>query len=184
MTSLILGYIGTAIAIAGFQLKKQWQIIISQCLSNLLVALSYLFLDLSKITGGAMCLVGGVHTLINYFYLRKDKNPPKYIAVVFFFVYALVSAGVLYMAGNVNVPYDLLPTIGSMLFLVGVSSTNPRFTRVIFFFNMIIWTTYDFMAAPIAWANLVTHIGILISIIVGIVRYDILEPRKVKNTKA
>lgn len=174
--SLIFGYAATVAAIIGFQLKKQHHIIISQFFANSLVALSYIVLDISKIAGGVTCLVGAAQTFINFLYLKKDKTPPKGITLVFLAAY--IGASVLTLSlspQTASIPYDLLPLLGSFAFLISVSTKNSTATRYWFFANIIIWIVYDAAASPVAVANLVTHICILISIIVGIVRYDILK---------
>ena len=173
--SLIFGYAATVAAIIGFQLKKQHHIIISQFFSNSLVALSYIVLDISKIAGGITCLVGAAQTLINFFYLKKDKTPPKGLTLVFLAAYIGASVFALSVADAIRFPYDLLPLLGSFAFLIGVSTKNSTATRYWFLANIIIWIVYDAAAAPVAVANLVTHTCILISVIVGIVRYDILK---------
>lgn len=173
--SLAFGYAGTIAAVLGFQLKKQRQIVISQCIANLLVALSYVVLSWTKISGGAICIVAAVHTFINYTFLKKDKTPPKMIGVIFFFAYVAVSVLTIVLSGEFRFPYDLLPLFGAIALLFGVSTSDPRKTRLFFFVNTLIWITYDFMAAPVAVANLVTHIFILCSVVTGIIRYDILK---------
>ena len=179
--SLIFGYVATAAAIVGFQLKKQSHIIISQMISNTFVALSYFLLGPTKMAGGFACFVGALQTLTNYFYLRKNQNPKKYITVIFFFGYVASFIVTAYLAQKVTLPNDLLPLIGSMIFLFAVSIQNSTVTRILFFLNMLVWITFDCIATPVATANLVTHICILISVIVGFVRYDILKKGEVKN---
>ncbi len=173
--SQIFGYAATIVSIIGFQLKKQWQIILSQFFSNAFVALSYLFLGLKKMSGGAVCLVGALQTLTNFFYLKKEKTPPRALTGVFLALYVAASVFTLYIAETVKVPYDLLPLFGSLIFLIGVSIKNSTATRFLFLANMLVWIAYDVMAAPIAIANMVTHLCILISVVVGIVRYDIIK---------
>ncbi|MBQ3115075.1 MAG: YgjV family protein [Clostridia bacterium] len=175
--SLIFGYIATAAAMVGFQLKKQSQIIISQMVSNSFIALSYFMLGTTKMAGGFACVVGALQTLINYFYLRKKKNPKKYITAIFFFGYVASFVVTAYLAQQVVLPNDLLPLIGSMIFVFAVSIQNSTATRIMFFFNMLIWITFDCIATPVATANLITHICILISVIVGFLRYDLLKMR-------
>mgnify|MGYP002514187313 CR=1 FL=1 len=72
--SLIFGYTATALSIIGFQLKKQWQIILSQSISNLMVALSYIVLDISNMAGGIVCMVGALHTFINFLFFSLPKG--------------------------------------------------------------------------------------------------------------
>lgn len=177
--SLIFGYVATALSIIGFQLKKQWQIILSQSVSNLMVALSYIVLDISNMAGGIVCLVGALHTFINFLFFRKDRMPPKVIKYIFLLLYLSSAAFTIYLAGKVNFPYDFIPPVASIFFLLGVSTKNPKTTRALFFVNIIFWITYDLLAKPIALANLCTHLLTFASLIAGIIRYDLLK----KGTK-
>lgn len=178
MISNIFGYAGTLVAVIGFQLKKQSKIIIFQFLANLLVALSYLALGGTKMAGGAVCFVASIQTFINYLYFRKDNSPPKIITVVSLFVYVAVSAVTVYLSGNMTVFYAWIPLLGSIIYMAAVSTQNSTLTRFLFLLNMLVWITYDVISQPIAVANLVTHICILISILLGIFRYDLRQKTK------
>ena len=175
MLSLIFGYTATIISIIGFQLKKQWQIILSQCLANLLVALSYIVLDLSNMAGGIVCMVGALHTFINFLFFRRDTMPPKIIKYIFLVLYLSSAAFTIYLAGVVNFPYDFIPPVASIFFLLGVSTKSPKTTRALFFVNILFWIAYDLLAKPIALANLCTHLLTFTSLVAGIIRYDILK---------
>ena len=74
-----------------------------------------------------------------------------------------------------NLPYDLLPLLGSAFFVVGVSVKKAKTTRAFFFFNTLVWILYDVLASPVAVGNLITHLAIMASVILGILRYDILK---------
>ncbi len=173
--SLVFGYTATALAIIGFQLKRQWQIILSQSISNLLVALSYIVLDISNMAGGIVCMVGALHTFINFLFFRRDRMPPKVIKYIFLILYLSSAAFTIYLAGKVNFPYDFIPPVASIFFLLGVSTKNPKTTRALFFVNILFWIAYDLLAAPIALANLCTHLLTFTSLVAGIIRYDILK---------
>lgn len=173
--SLIFGYIATALAIIGFQLKKQWQIILSQSISNLMVALSYIVLDISNMSGGIVCIIGALHTFINFLFFRKDRMPPKIIKYLFLILYLSSAAFTISLAGEVHFPYDFIPPVASIFFLLGVSTKKPRITRSLFFVNILFWIAYDLIASPIAIANLSTHILTFASLLAGIIRLDILK---------
>ncbi len=178
MLSLIFGYTATIISIIGFQLKKQWQIILSQCLANLLVALSYIVLDLSNMSGGIVCMVGALHTFINFLFFRRDRMPPKVIKYIFLILYLSSAALTISLAGEVHFPYDFIPPVASIFFLLGVSTKKPKTTRALFFVNILFWITYDLIASPIALANLCTHLLTFASLVAGIIRYDILKKKE------
>ncbi len=181
--SLIFGYTATALAIIGFQLKRQWQIILSQSISNLLVALSYIVLDISNMAGGIVCMVGALHTFINFLFFRRDRMPPKVIKYIFLILYLSSAAFTIYLAGKVNFPYDFIPPVASIFFLLGVSTKNPKTTRALFFVNILFWIAYDLLASPIALANLCTHLLTFTSLVAGIIRYDILKKGEKQTDK-
>lgn len=171
MISLILGGASTVAAVIGMQLKKQWQIVLSQCISNLLVACSYFFLDLSKMSGAIICIIGALQTFINFLFLKKKQGPPKLVTAFFLLAYIVASFVVANISGNMRIPYDFLPMLGSVFFLLGVSTKSATTARYMFFFNILVWITYDLMAEPIAYGSLLTHTCIFISVVTGIIRY-------------
>ncbi|MBR4866917.1 MAG: YgjV family protein, partial [Clostridia bacterium] len=52
--SQIVGYIGTATAVVGFQVKARKHLLLCQIFSNLLVALSFVLLGPDKLAGGSI----------------------------------------------------------------------------------------------------------------------------------
>lgn len=175
MISLVLGGAGTVASVVGFQLKKQKHIVFSQFLANLLVALSYLALEWSKMAGGLVCLLGAIQSLITFLFLQKGKDAPKALPVMALVCYAAATLLTIVLSGSTNYFYDLLPLMGSFCFALGIGAGKESISRRWFFVNTAIWILYDCLAAPIALANLVTHLLIMISVVLGIVRYDILK---------
>ena len=54
--SQIVGYIGTATAVVGFQVKARKHLLLCQIFSNLLVALSFVLLGPDKLAGGSISI--------------------------------------------------------------------------------------------------------------------------------
>lgn len=177
MISQILGYGSTLASVVGFQLKKQWQIVISQLFANALVALSYLFLGPGQMIGGIVCFAGALQTFVNFLYYKKGKTPSKLSIVIFFVVYALASGIPMLFMESVKIPYDLLPFFGSVSFLFAISAKNASVTRWLFVVNVAIWILYDAISSPLALGALVSHSCILCSLILGILRYDIFKAK-------
>lgn len=175
MLSLVLGYIGTVISIISMQIRKQKNIIFSQFLSNLLMALSYITLGGNSMMAGTGSLIGSVQCLINYFYIKKDKLPHRVLPIIFLGFSFLNCVINIYYAGKFNFPTDLIPLCCAILFVLGVNVKKSSITRVLFLFNASLWVIYDIMVVPIATANLVTHIFVVISVLIGILRYDIFK---------
>lgn len=176
MLSNVFGYGGTLFSVIGFQLKKQSHIIVCQFVANLLVALSYFALGASKVAGGAVCFVGAIQTFVNYLYFRKNSNPPNLVTVLALIAYIAASVSTIYLSGNIAVLCAWIPLLGSMIFMVAVSTSNSTLTRFLFLVNMCVWITYDTISQPVAIANLITHVCILISVVIGIFRHD-LKPK-------
>lgn len=171
--SMIVGYIGTAAAIIGFQCKKQTSLLASQIAANFFVALSFLFLGVSKMAGGATCMIAVVQTAVNFFYQKHEKKPPIWTLLLFGAFYAGATALTTYLAGSFQW-FMIFPFLCAVLFMFAISSVNPTFSRMMFLSNTTLWIIYDFVG-EFAIANLTTHILVLLSVVVGIVRYDILK---------
>lgn len=181
MLSLIFGYAGTVTSIVSMQLKCQKYILLSQAFANGLGALSYLFLGGNSMMAGTGMVLGAVQCLVNYLYIKSRKLLPKYIPVVFLLLSVLNSAVHLLASGAFRFPVDLIPVSCALLFVIGVTMKKPGATRLFFLANASLWIVYDLLVRPVAQANLVTHIVVVLSVVIGIVRYDILNGHPVKQ---
>ena len=172
--SQIVGYIGTATAVVGFQVKARKHLLLCQIFSNLLVAFSFVLLGPDKLSGGAICFVAVFHTFFNYLHSKKGNAPPLWQTGIFFLIYTAVSAITLFTAGSFLFPLSLFPYFCSVLFILAITLKNDSLSRLCFFANASLWIFYDIFGTTFAVANLVTHILVLISNIIGIVRMDLL----------
>lgn len=180
MLSLIFGYAGTLTSIVSMQLKQQKHLLLSQVFANGLGALSYLFLGGDSMMAGTGMVLGTIQCLINYAYIRNEKLLPKFIPGLFLLMSALNSVIHISVSGAFHFPVDLIPVSCSLLFVIGVAMKNTTTTRLFFLANASLWIVYDLMVQPIAKANLITHIVVVLSVGVGIVRYDILKRSPIK----
>lgn len=139
---------------------------------NILVATSYL-VGGSGINGAAACYLGGLQTLINYFYDSKNKPLPRWLIVVY--VIAIVVLNI-WVAGGVSV-LGCLVIIASLTFIMCIgqkSGAKYRFWTIV---NMILWCVYDI--ASVSYSALVTHLPQLGFAVIGMFIHDIR-----KNTDA
>lgn len=173
MLSLIFGYAGTITSVVSLQLKHQKHILLSQVFANGFGALSYLFLGGDSMMAGTGMILGAIQCLINYIYIKNIKLLPKLIPYLFLLMNALNSAVHIFSSNTFNFPVDLIPVSCSLLFVIGISVKKASATRLFFLANSVLWVVYDLMVCPIAQANLMTHIVVVLSVIVGIIRYDI-----------
>ncbi len=180
MISLIFGYAGTLTSIVSMQLKQQKHLLLSQTFANGFGALSYLLLGGDSMMAGTGMILGTIQCLINYVYTKKKKLLPKLLPCFFLLMSILNSAAHISASCVFHFPVDLIPISCSLLFVIGVNVENTTITRLFFLANSSLWIVYDLMVRPIAKANLMTHIVVVVSVLVGIMRYDILKRSPVK----
>jgi len=181
MLSLIFGYAGTLTSIVSMQLKRKQHILLSQAFANGFGALSYLFLGGDSMMAGTGMILGAIQCLLNYIYTKKEKLLPKLTPCFFLLMSVLNSAVHISASGIFHFPVDLIPVSCALLFVIGVNVKNAGATRLFFLANSSLWVAYDLMVRPIAQANLMTHLVVVLSVVVGIVRYDILKGSPVER---
>jgi len=177
MLSLLFGYAGTLTSIVSMQLKQKNHILLSQAFANGFGALSYLFLGGDSMMAGTGMVLGATQCLISYIYSKREKLLPKFFPFLFLFLSVLNSAAHIVASGAFHFPVDLMPVSCSALFVIGVNARKAAVTRLFFLANSSLWVAYDLMVWPIAQANLLTHIVVVLSVVIGIVRYDIIKER-------
>ena len=102
--SLIVGYIGTVVNIAAFQIKKRKTLLFFQIISNLLPAISFMLLGMDKMIGGVVAFVGTCHTTVAYYYSRKNMVPPWGPSVLFIGLYAVAAFLPSALTVGINLP--------------------------------------------------------------------------------
>jgi len=131
---------------------------------NVLVATSYL-IDGSGINGAAACYLGGVQSIINYFFQSKNKPLPKWLIAI----YALAII-VLNIAVSGLSPLGVLVIIASLTFIMCIGQTNGTKYRFWTIVNMVLWCTYDILSK--SYSALITHIALLSFTIIGMIVHD------------
>ncbi len=180
LLSNIAGYLGTAAAILGFQVKKREGLLACQIASNLLVSLSFLFLF--QLAGGSICFIATGHTIVNYCLAKRNKVPTWQLNALFLLLYLAASVYSWVTAEQFLFPVDVFPFICAVLFLLAITFTNGKVIRLLFLANAVLWILYDLFGATFAAANLVTHILVLLSNVIAIIRYDVIAGKKDKDT--
>ena len=174
--SLVIGYLGTLAAVVSYQMKNRRGVLIFQCAANALVAVSYLFQEGAKISGALICLIAAVHTVVNFLMDIRGHQPPVAVTGLFVLAYTGATGWTMWQSQHFSVP-ELLPWLCALLFVAAITLPRQTDSHKCFFVNAVLWIIYDVLGT-LSWANLVTHICILISITVGIVRMDIRKKRE------
>ena len=178
----LLGLISmiTASLIKGNKMKM---ILFFVFFGNVLVATSYL-LDGQGINGAAACYLGGVMSIVNYFFDAKEKPIPTWLIGIYVFAIVFVNiwvAGGITTAG-INIPWiSLLVIVASLTFIMCIGQTNGAKYRFWTIVNMLLWCTYDIIAP--AYPSLVTHVSLLNLTIAGMIIYD-RKKKKIQDITA
>lgn len=132
---------------------------------NVLVATSYL-LDGKGLNGAAACYLGGLQSLINYFFDSKNKQIPKWLLGLYAVAIIVLN---IWVAKGVTL-LGLLVIVTSLTFILCIGQPNGKKYRFFTIINMLLWCTYDIIAP--AYPSLVTHISLLVFTVAGMIFYD------------
>lgn len=143
---------------------------------NILVATSYLVSG-GGINGAAACYLGGVQTLINYFFSSKNKPLPKWLIAVY--VVSIIALNI-WVAGGVSA-LGLLVIVASLTFVMCIGQQNGARYRFWTIINMVLWCIYDILSE--SYSVLVTHLPQLFFAVIGMLIHDRhVKPGRDTNT--
>lgn len=128
---------------------------------NILVATSYL-VDGVGLNGAATCYLGGILSIVNYFFAVRDKKIPQWFIIIYALAFSVVN---IWVAGGVTA-LGLLVIIASLTFIMCIGQANGAKYRMWSITNFVLWCLYDILAP--AYPSLITHVSLLIFALVGI----------------
>ncbi|MBR5156342.1 MAG: YgjV family protein [Clostridia bacterium] len=132
---------------------------------NVLVATSYL-VGGSGINGAAACYLGGLQTLINYFFESKNKPLPKWLIATYALAIIVLN---IWVAKGISA-LGILVIVASLTFILCIGQKNGAKYRFWTTVNMILWCIYDILSK--SYSVLLTHIPQLTFTIVGTIIHD------------
>lgn len=163
----VLSLMGLASMIAASLVKgeRMKTILFLVFCGNMLVGTSYL-LDGTGINGAAALYLGGIQTLINYFFDSKNQPLPKWLIAIYAVAIIVLN---IWVAGGVT-PLGVLVIVASLTFIFCIgqkSGAGYRFWTIV---NMVLWCLYDVLA--MAYSPLLTHVALLLFTVVGMIIHD------------
>jgi hypothetical protein len=178
----IFGIFGMMMNILSFQRKEQKQIIFMQLVGSMFFAVNYLLIGAFV---GALLNVSGIFRATVYYkreFFRADKI---YWVFCFSAVYVLMYILSFTVFGTEvdlkNFAVELLPVVGMIITTISFYLGSAKKVRKIGIVNAPLWLTYNVINFTIG--GIITESVSLISIIIGMIRYDIPEKEK-DNEKA
>lgn len=159
----LIGFIGLLFLVLSFQQNNRNRILLLILIGQLIFLVHFILLG--AWTAVAMNSVGAVRTLIFQFKGRKKWAELSFWPVVFianFLVFGLLAW---------ESWYSVLPIIAMSIETVGLWKKNPKLIRIINLFPHPPWFTYNLISG--SWPGVATEVLIFVSVIVGIVRFDL-----------
>lgn len=168
----LIGIFGILASLISFQCKKHNSILCFRTFNEALFALQYLLLG--AYTGGAMNIIGCVR---NVLFARQVAKGKRTTAATVVFSIIFVIFGILTWQGAKSV----LIIVAKVLSTVAYGNKNTTVVRSIIFVTSMSWLIYNYSVFSIA--GVVCEAITLISLVVGIIRLDIM-PRIAKKKAA
>lgn len=162
-----IGVLGVIASILSFQCRKHKPLVMLRSTNEFLFAIQYAMLG--AYTGMAMNLVGVVRNLIFAKMVEKDKNTT--FMSIFFSAMFLVFACFTW-SGVKSILIGFAKVVST--FAYGSSKTSV--VRILIFFTSAAWFIYNFLVK--SYAGCICEFFTLCSIVVGIVRLDIMKLSK------
>lgn len=167
----VFGFVALFFAVLSFQSNKREKILSLQLLSSIFYFLNLLFLG--GLTGAYSLLFG---VFRNYIYsLKGKKNWASQPIWVIIFIVIFIISGILTYKNM----FSILPIIGMCIGTVGLWMTKPSYIRWFAAFGPPLWIVYNYVSHSIG--GIILELFYLISITIGIIRFDILKQKEVQN---
>lgn len=159
-----IGFLGIACSVLAFQCKEYRPLIWLRGANELFFAIQYLLLG--AYSGAAVDFLGCFR---NWVFLDCDKKGKSLRPWRIFFSCVFVGVSLLTWAG----PKSLLSAVAKVASTIAYGSSNPRLIRFITLCSSSCWLIYNTLVFSIA--GVLGEVLTLTSVLIGIVRFDILN---------
>jgi hypothetical protein len=161
ITIQVIGFVALGIAVSQYQVNKRKTILKLSVLSSLLWSLHFFLLG--AITGSAMNISGAAQ---NCAFISIPERKRTWLFPTFFII-VFVIADILTWQGLIS----LLPLGGTVSGTFSFWQRNTKLLRFIALISPPLWFIYNFISH--SYAGMFTEVGLLISTLIGIYRFDI-----------
>lgn len=182
-----IGFFGTAMNILSFLQKKQRTIIIFQLFGSLLFTVHYLLLGLSQGVILVGFILNAIGILRGFVFSHMDWFKADHPAWMIGFISTYIAGYVLIFTvfGTEPTPYnfiaEIFPILGTSTLTISYRMKTAKRLRLLCLFNSAAWLTYNVMIFSLA--GIVCEVFCVVSIIVGIIRWDLRKPPHPRNAE-
>lgn len=174
MNSIIvqtIGFIALFFVLFSFQKNKR-----SKILAIMLIGLALFVIHFGLLGAWTGALMNLIETGVVFVAYKKETEPwaaKKFWPYLFIFIYSVVG----FLVAKHLV--DILPVIAQIFGTIAVWQTNPRTIRFIMLVPRPLWFFYNMIVG--SYGGMATEVFILLSLVVGILRFDILSQKKIEK---
>lgn len=163
----IVGYIALILAIISFQQNEPKRMAFFQLLANSMFVIH--FAMIGAITGAVINLLSAIRSLV---YSRRDKKWADHVAWTYAFVLAFVLTTIFFWEGAKS----LLPMFGAICYTVSFRMKTAKLVRLVSLPSSPCWMIYN--AINHSYAGILTETYVIVSIIIGMLRFDVKKRKK------
>jgi voltage-gated potassium channel Kch len=171
-----IGFLGAGFNFLSFQQNKRSRIIGFQIVAALLFIAHYIFLGFTKggdaFSGAALNFIGLSRSIV---FINNDKKWARSPVWLVFFIVVSAIAGILTWESW----YSFLPPMAMILTTFSYWLKNETKIRLVTFPSSPCWLVFNIITGSVA--GVVTECVVMSSLIIAIVRYDILKKGKVEK---
>lgn len=169
----IIGFVALIVIVIGMQQKQYGRIVFCKITNSFLSVIHYLFLGAytGAVINLASCFSNGVYWYRN----TKEKSILPFQIT---FAVLFVALGLLSWEGYMSIFIILAKLISSL----ALSIKNPRIIRILNLISNPLWLVYNIYSESIS--AVLTDTLVITSVIIAIIRLDIIEPRRAAKAKA
>lgn len=166
-----IGYLALIFVIFSFQNNGRSKILFLMLIGVVLFILHYALLG--AVMGSLMNLMGAGMIIVAY---KKDtqlwaqKALWPYAFIILFILVGMVTA---------KSYIDVLPVLALIIGTIATWQTNTRAIRFIMLVPRPLWFTYNLVVG--SYAGMTVEVLLLLSIIIGIIRFDLMKQVQKKN---
>jgi hypothetical protein len=157
----VFGLLASLVLIASVQFKKKEHILILIIASSILFVVNFILLE--AYSGAACCVVGALIALI-VFIIEKLGHKANLPLIVVFTLSMLIVTALAF-----EKPWDILPVIGEVFWLVSLLQSDENRLRWLMIGNCVAWLIYGI--ATTAYMSVLADVFTIASIIIALVRY-------------
>ncbi len=163
-----VGIIGLIFAAISFQKNSNKGILQFQILAALTFFVHFILLG--AFTGAFMNLIGAARNVVFY---NHEKSWAKSRLWLVLFIGVYITVGIMTWKDG----YSILPIVAMSLSSIGLWIKNPKLTRFIVLPSSPCWLVYNI--ATFSIAGILTETFVLSSLIIAVIRFDILKQNNV-----